>query len=69
MNTPCALDTPERARPRQLRSACMNDADKIKQMQCLLIEALAWLDDYGMRMSGSAGLADRIKEALNDDDE
>lgn len=45
----------------------MNDADKIKQMQCLLIEALAWLDDYGMRMSGSAGLADRIKEALSDD--
>ncbi len=47
----------------------MNDADKIKQMQCLLIEALAWLDDYGMRMSGSAGIADRIKEALSDDDE
>ncbi len=47
----------------------MKDADRIKQMRCLLIEALDWLDDYGMRISGSAGLADRIKEALNDDDE
>ena len=45
----------------------MNDADKIKQLRCLLIEALAWLDDYGLRMSGSACLADRIKDALNDD--
>ena len=47
----------------------MNDYEKIKQLRCLLIEALAWLDDYGMRMSGSAGLADRIKETLNDEDE
>lgn len=47
----------------------MSDSEKIKQLRCLLIEALAWLDDYGMRMSGSAGLADRIKEALNDEDE
>lgn len=47
----------------------MTDADKIKQMQCLLIEALSWLDDYNMRMSGSAGLADRIREVLNDDRE
>ena len=47
----------------------MSDADKIKQLRCLLIEALAWLDDYGMRMSGSAGLADKIKEALDDEDE
>ena len=47
----------------------MNNTDKIKQLRCLLIEALAWLDDYGMRMSGSAGLADKIKEALDDDNE
>lgn len=47
----------------------MSDADKIKQLRCLLIEALAWLDDYGMRMSGSAGLADKIKDALYDEDE
>ncbi len=47
----------------------MSDSEKIKQLRCLLIEALAWLDDYGMRMSGSAGLADRIKETLNDEDE
>lgn len=47
----------------------MNDADKIKQLRRLLIEALAWLDDYGMRMSGSAGLADKIKKALHDENE
>ena len=47
----------------------MSDSEKIKQLRCLLIEALAWLDDYGMRMSGSAGLADRIKETLNDEGE
>lgn len=47
----------------------MNNTDKIKQLRRLLIEALAWLDDYGMRMSGSAGLADKIKEALDDDNE
>ena len=47
----------------------MSDSDKIKKLRCLLIEALAWLDDYGIRMSGSAGLADRIKETLNDEDE
>ena len=44
----------------------MNDTDKIKQLRGLLSEALAWLDDYGMRMFGSAGLADKIKEALDD---
>lgn len=47
----------------------MSDTDKIKQLRGLLIEALAWLDDYGMRMSGSAGLADKIKEAIDDENE
>ena len=45
----------------------MNEADKIKQLECLLTEALEWLDDYGMRMSGSAKLADRIKDELDND--
>ena len=45
------------------------DTDKIKQLRGLLSEALAWLDDYGMRMFGSAGLADKIKEALDDENE
>lgn len=43
----------------------MSDADKIKQLEGLLNEALEWLDDYGLRMSGSAGLADRIRESLS----
>lgn len=47
----------------------MNDTDKIKQLRDLLSEALTWLDDYGMRMSGSAGLADKIKEVLDDENE
>lgn len=62
-------DEPNRnARGARLRRR-MSDSEKIKQLRCLLIEALAWLDDYGMRMSGSAGLADRIKETLNDEGE
>lgn len=47
----------------------MNEAEKIKELRCLLIAALAWLDDYGLRMAGSDKLADRIKKALDNDDE
>jgi hypothetical protein len=47
----------------------MGDADKMKQMRGLLSEALAWLDDYGMRMSGTADLADRIRNEIEQADE
>ena len=32
----------------------------------LLERALEWLDDYGLRMAGSAGLADEIREHVKE---
>lgn len=42
----------------------MSDYEKIKRLHGLLEEALEWIDDYDLRMSGSAKLADRIRKEL-----
>ena len=34
------------------------------ELRSLLQNSLEWLDDYGMRMSGTSNLVDRIETAL-----
>ena len=37
-----------------------------EELLALLAEALGWLDDYDLRLSGTSSLCDRIEEAIND---
>lgn len=47
-----------------MRRQQKRDEEAISRIVLLLEESLDWLDDYDLRMRGSAKLADRIRDEL-----
>lgn len=53
---------------RQRRTRMVHLAEREEALESLLREALEWLDDYDLRLSGSASLADRIRKEIDRED-